>query len=310
MAERAAVLAGVVLLALALAAQSGRPAPQAREVEPITPVPPPPPLDPARLKLGEALFRDTRLSGTGARACISCHDLASNGADGRRRALALDGAPLAVNTLSVFNAALSFRYNWAGNRRTLEEQAAGSITNPKAMGGQLDVAVARMRADPSTVAAFRRAYGAPPNAPRLLDAIATFERSLLTPNSRFDAWLRGDDKALNATELRGYREFKAAGCVACHQGVNIGGNLFQQSGVFHPLASPSPGVLRVPSLRNVAATAPYFHDGSARTLEGAVRAMGRAQLNRTLSESQVCDIVAFLRTLNGERQGRQVTAHP
>jgi cytochrome c peroxidase len=142
----------------------------------------------------------------------------------------------------------------------------------------------------------------------LLDAIATYERSLLTPGSRFDRWLGGDSAGLSDQEMHGYRLFKSLGCASCHQGVNVGGNLFQRQGIFHPLTSPNPGILRVPSLRNVATTAPYFHDGSAPTLEDAVRRMAAAQINRTLSEPQVGAIVAFLHTLTGNYRDNPVTA--
>jgi cytochrome c peroxidase len=141
-----------------------------------------------------------------------------------------------------------------------------------------------------------------------LDAIATYVRSLLTPGSRFDLWLGGDAAALTAEELNGYRLFKSLGCISCHQGVNIGGNLYQRHGIFHPLAAPKPEILRVPSLRNVATTAPYFHDGSAPTLGDAVRKMAAAQLDQDLSDSQSEAIVAFLRTLTGTYRGVPVTA--
>src|SRR6185369_14283459 len=150
-------------------------------------------------------------------------------------------------------------------------------------------------------------YGRRPDADNIVDAIATFERTLLTPDSRFDRWLKGDANALSPLETNGYRLFKSLGCAACHQGVNVGGNLFQKHGIFHPLAAPSPEVLRVPSLRNVATTAPYFHDGSARTLHEAVRSMGHAQLDLALSDGDVDDIVAFLGSLTGTYQGRPVT---
>jgi cytochrome c peroxidase len=254
------------------------------------------------------LFADPRLSGSGKRACASCHDLATNGADGRGRGLATDGTDLPINTLTVFNAALSFRNNWAGDRRSLEDQAAASINNPRIMGGDLDLAAKRLRADPAMIQAFARAYGGPPDGTRVVDALATFERTLVTPNSRFDAWLRGDDAALSASELQGYQLFKSVGCVSCHQGVNLGGNLFQWSGVFHPVTGAEARRLRVPSLHNVAATAPYFHDGSAATLEAAIRTMGKAQLDRTLTDEQIAQIAAFLRAQTGQYRGRPVTA--
>jgi cytochrome c peroxidase len=139
-----------------------------------------------------------------------------------------------------------------------------------------------------------------------LDAVATYERSLLTPGSRFDRWLGGEATAITAEEQRGYRLFKSFGCISCHQGVNVGGNLFERSGIFRRLAGPGPEFLRVPSLRNVATRSAYFHDGSAATLDEAVRRMGRAQLNRTLSDEQIKEIVAFLLTLTGNYRGAPV----
>jgi cytochrome c peroxidase len=308
--RRTAALGLALLLAMAspLGAASVTPQSRPRTGEPITPIPPPPREDPARVRLGELLFADPRLSGSGTRACSSCHDLATNGADDRPRARALDGTELPVNTLTVFNAALSFRKNWAGDRRSLEDQAAASIANRGTMAGDLDLVVKRLRADPAMAGAFARAYGGPPDAAHVIDALATFERTLVTPNSRFDAWLRGDDSALSGSELQGYKLFKSVGCVSCHQGANMGGNLFQTSGVFHAVTGADSMRLRVPSLRNVGATAPYFHDGSAPTLEAAVRTMARAQLDRTLTPAQIGDIAAFLRAQNGMYRGRPVTA--
>jgi cytochrome c peroxidase len=153
---------------------------------------------------------------------------------------------------------------------------------------------------------FREAYAREPDAAALLDAIATYERSLVTPGSRFDRWLAGEAEAITPLELAGYQSFKSLGCISCHQGVNVGGNLFQRHGIFHPLGSPEPVLLRVPGLRNVAATAPYFHDGSAKTLPEAVKMMGIAQLDRVLSEAQITAIVAFLNTLTGTYRGQQV----
>ena len=166
----------------------------------------------------------------------------------------------------------------------------------------------KLREDPRTAGAFRQAYGRDPDREGFLDAIASYERSLLTPGSRFDRWLEGDRGALTAEELSGYQLFKSLGCISCHQGVNVGGNLFQRHGIFHPLGSPKPELLRVPSLRNVATTSPYFHDGSAKTLPEAVKSMGFAQLDRVLTEEQITAIVAFLKTLTGAYQGRPVTS--
>jgi cytochrome c peroxidase len=302
----------LLLLVGAAAAQvpDWRPAGSAQTAapEPITPIPPPPAADPLKLSLGERLFGDARLSGDGKRACSSCHDVRSNGAGRNRHDAAPDGSELSFNTPTVFNSALSFRLNWEGNFRTVEAQVQASLESPRIMASSIDDVVTRLNADRETVSEFEQAYGGKPDRASLLDAVATYERSLLTPDSRFDRWLGGDGTALSLAERNGYRLFKSLGCVSCHQGVNVGGNLFERLGVFHPLASPKPEILRVPSLRNVATTAPYFHDGSAPTLVEAVRRMGIAQLNRTLSEQQIEGIVAFLSTLTGTYRGDPVVA--
>ena len=276
--------------------------------EPITPIPTPPTTDPLKLALGERLFEDHRLSRDGSRACSSCHDVRTNGADGNRHDKALDGSKLPLNTSTVFNAALSFRLGWEGSFRTLEAQAEASLESPGAMGTSLADVVGKLNADPEMTRQFGEAYGHRPDRASLLDAIATYERSLLTPGSRFDRWLRGDAAALSAEEQNGHQLFKSLGCVSCHQGVNVGGNLFERHGIFHPLATPKPEILRVPSLRNVATTPPYFHDGSAPTLREAVRRMGAAQLDRTLADQQIEAIVAFLNTLTGTYRGAPVVA--
>jgi cytochrome c peroxidase len=201
---------------------------------------------------------------------------------------------------------LSFRLNWEGNFRSLEKGAENSLHNPAIMGSSADEVASKLRADAEMVRQFRNAYGREPDAAAVLDAIVTYERSLVTPGSRFDRWLAGDATAITEQELSGYRVFKSLGCVTCHQGVNVGGNLFQRHGIFHPLGSPQPELLRVPSLRNVATTAPYFHDGSAPTLPDAVKLMGIAQLDRELTDQQITAIVAFLNTLTGVYRGQAV----
>ena len=273
--------------------------------EPITPVPAPRAQDPQRLLLGERLFSDRRLSHGNTHSCLSCHDIGSNGATANAHDTP-DGQPVALNTPTVFNASLSFRLNWEGNIRSLEEGIERSLNNPAIMASSLDEAVNKLRADPDIVKQFREAYGQEPNAAATLDAIATYERSLVTPGSRFDRWLAGEAGAITSEELSGYQLFKSLGCITCHQGVNVGGNMFQRHGIFHPLGSTEPVMLRVPSLRNVATTAPYFHDGSAATLSDAVKSMGVAQLDRVLSDQQISTIVAFLNTLTGTYRGRLV----
>ena len=281
----------------------------ASALEPITPVPEPPAADPLKVALGELLFEDPRLSRSNTRTCASCHDIKSNGASGNARDTAPDGSLLSFNTTTVFNSTLSFRFGWEGEFRTLEAQAAASLQNPRIMDSRIEDVVRKLSRDSDVVQQFEEAYGHGPDAPSLLNAIATFERSLVTPSSQFDRWLAGDTTALSAQQLDGYRFFKSLGCVSCHQGVNIGGNLYQRQGIFHPLARAEPQRLRVPSLRNIATTAPYFHDGSAASLDEAVRKMATAQLDLTLTDSQVEDIVAFLQSLTGVYHNRLVEEH-
>ena len=278
--------------------------------EPVAPIPGPRPIDPRKVKLGERLFGDPRLSQDNSRSCLSCHDLSTNGATTKRQDIGLDGSSLPFNTPTVFNATLNFRLGWEGKIRTVESDVKASLENPQIMGVSVSDLAEKLAADPDMRRDFAAAYGNGLDARNILDAIASFERTLVTPDSRFDRWLTGDASALSAEELGGYRLFKSLGCVACHQGVNIGGNLFERHGIFHPLASPKPEILRVPSLRNVATTPPYFHDGSAQTLDDAVRKMGLAQLNSTLTDQQVTAIVAYLQTLTGKYRGAPVGALP
>ncbi len=278
--------------------------------EPISPVPEPPTIDPLKARLGERLFGDPRLSHDNSRSCSSCHDLGTNGATTRNLDVGLDGSTLSLNTLTLFNATLNFRFGWEGKLRTLEADAKATLESPRIMATSMSELVEKFAADPDMLGEFMAAYGGGPDAANIVDAIVNFERTLVTPGSRFDRWLAGDDAALSTSEQEGYRLFKSLGCVSCHQGVNIGGNLFERHGIFHPLASPKPEILRVPSLRNVATTPPYFHDGSAQTLDDAVRKMGLAQLNATLTDQQVQAIVAYLQTLTGNYRGRPVGALP
>lgn len=278
--------------------------------EPITPIPAPPALDPLKIKLGERLFNDTRLSHDDSRSCLSCHDVGTNGASTKRRDIGLDAEELPFNTLTVFNATLNFRFGWEGKSRTIESDIKVSLESPRVMGSSLAEIAKKLDNDAGMRTNFAAAYGGRPDADNIIDAIASFERTLVTPGSKFDQWLAGDGAALSDEELDGYRLFKSLGCVSCHQGVNVGGNLFQRHGIFHPLASPDPAILRVPSLRNVATTPPYFHDGSAPTLDDAVRKMALAQLNAKLTDPQVKALVAYLNSLTGQYRGAPVGGKP
>jgi cytochrome c peroxidase len=278
--------------------------------EPITPIPPAPAVDPLKVALGEKLFSDRRISHDNSRSCQYCHDITTNGASQKRHDVGLDGSELALNSLTVFNSTLSFRFGWEGKFRTVEADINASLESPRTMGSSAVEIAAKLDADLDMRGRFMAAYGRRPESDDVVDALASFQRTLLTPGSRFDRWLQGDDAALSPDELDGYRLFKSLGCSACHQGVNVGGNLFERHGIFHPLASPEPKILRVPSLRNVATTAPYFHDGSAPTLDDAVRKMAMAQLNATLTDQQAKALVAFLGSLTGTYRGAPVGGSP
>ena len=302
---RKASLLALAVLAGALTA-AGPTVRSSSGAEPITPIPAPAGLDPRRVALGEQLFRDPRLSHDNTLSCGSCHDTSTNGASANAQDRGVHGLLLPLNTPTVFNAALNFRLNWEGNVRSLEHEAEAGLRNPAIMASSAEKALVKISADEVMTQRFRVTYGRAPDVPALLNAITTYERSLLTPGSRFDHWLAGETGAISPEELSGYQLFKSLGCISCHQGVNVGGNLLQRRGIFRTLGAPEPKFVRVPSLRNVAATAPYFHDGSAATLNEAVRQMGLAQLDRVLTDSQIGSIVAFLRTLTGAYQGRSV----
>jgi cytochrome c peroxidase len=294
-------------------------------IEPIGPVPKAPDLDPRRAAIGERLFYDVRVSRDGNQACATCHPLERGGMDGLPVAVRHDGTLHIRNTPTIFNVSLNATFNWDGVVNTLESHTDRIV--PGLMNITWPELIARLRVDRAYASAFAAAYAEGPTHANVLDAVATFERSLLTPNSRFDRFLLGERDALTTREQDGYLLFKSHGCASCHQGINVGGNLYQRFGVFE---SMPPGralvndagrflvtkvprdknVFRVPSLRNVAITAPYFHDGNAPTLKVAVDTMGKVQLGRSLTPNDIGLIVEFLGTLTGEYRGRPFTARP
>jgi cytochrome c peroxidase len=320
----APALAGLAALAAATAAV-GQPAP-ARDGEPISPLPLTVAVDPARAALGARLFNETQLSRNGRQSCASCHPLDRGGVDGLARAPSASPAAVLRNTPTVFNSGFNLSFNWDGSARTLEEQADGVIRSPAQFANDWPTVLGRLRADAGYAAAFKAAYPDGLTQRNVLDALGTYQRSLVTPNGRFDKFLRGGRDALTSREQEGWRLFKAIGCVACHQGMNVGGNLYEKFGVFRDTKpgrrqgeAPDLGrfaitgqeadreVFRVPSLRNVALTPPYFHDGRAATLADAVRTMGKVQLNRDLQPGEIDAIVQFLGTLTGEYGGRPLS---
>jgi cytochrome c peroxidase len=294
----------------------------AAQREPIEPIPLHGEEDAARTQLGAELFNDVRLSHDRERSCASCHPLDKGGADGKPRATARGAIRRLRNTPTVFNVAFNLFFNWDANTEDLPAHDEKVLLNPALMATSWPEVIATIGSDSSYRKRFAASYPQGVTRESVLDALATFERSLTTPNAPFDRYLRGDTTAISAAAAQGYHLFKSYGCVACHQGVNVGGNLLQPFGVFerpapaigeagevdagHFLVSQDPRdreLFRVPSLRNVALTAPYFHDGRAATLEAAVTTMGRVQLGIALPAAEVRQIVLFLGTLSGEYRG-------
>jgi len=266
-----------------------------------------------KARLGQRLFSDRRLSRDQSISCASCHDPVHGGVDHRPVSTGVGGQKGRVNAPTVWNAVFNFRQFWNGRAADLREQAEGPIHNPIEMAMDDRLVNQRLQADAEYRRAFRKIYDHAPNLDDALDAITEFERALYTPDSRFDRWLRGE-QTLSQEELEGYRLFKQLGCVSCHNGINVGGNSYQYFGAVIPLRQREQAGDRyqltqdpfdrarykVPTLRNIELTAPYFHDGSAATLNEAVQLMAYHNLGFDLSNAEVEKIVAFLRTLTGK----------
>jgi cytochrome c peroxidase len=291
--------------------------------EPIRPIPLTVKLDTRKVALGNTLFHETMLSKDNTVSCASCHDLGKGGMDGRVRSVGIKGAEGSVNAPTVFNCAQSFKQFWDGRAETLEEQVEGPTQSVVEMGTNWEEIVAKLQRSSDYTTAFKALYPDGVQRKNVKDAIAEFERSLITPNSRFDQYLRGDDKAITDDEKEGYKKFKGYGCISCHQGVNVGGNMFQPLGVMGDYFGDRGNItksdlgrfnvtgeeddkykFKVASLRNIALTGPYFHDGSAKTLEDAVNVMAKYQLGRELPPKDLEQIVKFLRSLTGEYNGK------
>jgi cytochrome c peroxidase len=294
--------------------------------EPLAPLRQPQLLDPSKVALGGALFADPILSGKGKLSCVTCHDLDTGGTIHVNRTVGYMGRVHRFNAPTIFNVGNNYRLGWRGEFTSLEMQNEKVLLDENIMAVTWDSLLSRLQADPSYSAAFQRIYGRNVDRSALLDTLAVFQRSLTTPNSAFDRYLQGETGAINSKELEGYSLFKDYGCASCHQGSNIGGNMFQKFGIFAPAPAANAfndgdlgrftltgrevdkGVFRVPSLRNVAVTAPYFHDGRAASLNEAVSTMARSQLGRTLTADEIDALVAFLNTLTGEYNGHKLSA--
>lgn len=303
-----------VMLALSLTVSASAFA--APSNEPIQPIQPAKVTNQAKVELGKQLFFDPRLSKSGFISCNSCHNLSMGGSDNLPSSIGHNWQQGPINSPTVLNSSLNLAQFWDGRAADLKEQAGGPIANPMEMGFTHTLAVDVLQSIPQYRESFKKVYGK--NAidiDQVTDAIAAFEETLVTPNSRFDQWLKGDKKAMNKDELAGYQLFKDVGCTACHNGSAVGGNSFQKMGLVEPYATQNPaeGVagltgndadrmkFKVPTLRNVELTYPYFHDGAYWNLEEAVDVMARLQLGRKLEQKQIAQITAFLKTLTGEQ---------
>lgn len=293
------------------------------EASPITPIPLNHHENVAKAALGDLLFHDKRLSQNNTIACASCHDLKLGGTDRRNVSLGINGALGQLNAPTVFNSGFNFRQFWDGRAENLEAQASGPVHNPLEMGSNWPEVIAKLEQDAGFKQKFSTVYDDGLTAENIVDAIASFERTLITPNSRFDKYLLGDEEALKQNEKEGYQLFLEYGCSSCHQGVNIGGNMYQKLGILEPYFLPvetklvlnlgrynvtgrdeDRHVFKVPSLRNIGLTAPYLHLGGVEKLEDVIKLMAKYQLGRELPEQDIQSIKAFLLTLTGEWQGQ------
>jgi len=274
-----------------------------------------------KIELGSLLYHDTRLSADGSVSCATCHDLALGGVDRLPTSTGIKGQHGPINSPTVFNSVHNFVQFWDGRAGSLEEQAAGPVENPLEMGDAWDAVVEKISADPDYVAKFADAYNGAITKETITSAIADFERTLVTPNSPFDKYVKGDKTAISDEAKRGFILFNETGCASCHNGDYFGGTSFQVLAQSYfdergtPLTDADLGRFSVtgneadrhafksPMLRNVGVTPPYFHDGSTSDLTVVVKKMGRHQLKTELSDEDANAIVAFLKTLTGEYQG-------
>lgn len=296
--------------------------------EPVRPIAQSVNVDERKAKLGFILYHDTRLSADNTVSCASCHDLAMAGVDNKQYSEGVDGQKGGVNAPTTFNAVYNFVQFWDGRAATLADQAAGPPLNPVEMASQsFDEIIAKLSADKTLTKEFLEAYPDGWSQANITDAIEEFEMTLLTPNSPFDKYLRGDATAISAEVKQGYELFKEYNCATCHVGPNLGGESYELMGLRDhyfdarglEMTEEDNGRFKqtqqerdrhrfkVPGLRNVALTWPYYHDGTRATLEEAVYDMGKYQSGVEFTDKETAEIVAFLNTLTGEYQGKPLT---
>ena len=287
--------------------------------EPIFPIPQTIEFDANKANIGEQLFFDVRLSKDNSIACATCHQLDAGGDDNMATGISISDEKNVFNTPSIFNSLYNFRQNWDGSVKTPHQQINAVVVSHTGFDNQWSEIVSRLSEDKELKNSFYKIYSDGITQTNIIDALVEFEKTLITPNSRFDRYLRNEENSLSSEEIEGYLVFKELGCISCHQGINVGGNLFQKFGVFYDYLAERGDlnkndygrfnttnrlidqfVFKVPSLRNVAVTAPYLHDGSAKTIDEAISIMGKTQIGRTLTADEILSIKAFLNTLTGE----------
>ena len=293
--------------------------------EPIQPIRPVQSVNLAQVELGKKLYFDPRLSRSGFISCNSCHNLSMGGTDNLKTSIGHNWQEGPINAPTVLNSSLNVAQFWDGRARDLKEQAGGPIENPKEMAFSHTLTIHVLQSIPEYAIEFKQVFGVDEiTIDEVTEAIAEFEKTLVTPNSRFDRWLLGEQEAITAQELAGYELFKTSGCAACHNGEAVGGTSFQKMGIVEPYQTSNPVegriavtgkdadrfTFKVPTLRNVELTYPYFHDGEAETLTEAIDIMGRLQLGRKYPPDENHQIVAFLKTLTGEQPTFQLPILP
>lgn len=281
-------------------------------------------VDSRKVELGNKLFHDKRLSADNTISCSTCHDLEKGGTDQAQFSTGIDNQVGGINSPTVFNSSYNFVQFWDGRAKDLFEQADGPVTNPIEMGTKWEPVIPKIKEDDYYKKAFDELYSDGITEKNIREAIAAFETTLITPNSRFDKYLMGEKDAINADELRGYQTFLQNGCSGCHLGVIVGGMHFEKMGRKKDYFADRGGkikdedlgrynvtkkeedrhMFKVPTLRNLAVTFPYFHDGQAETLNDAIGKMGLYQNVKPLTVGQVNDIEKFLLTLTGEYNGK------
>jgi len=297
-------------------------------MEPNQPIPDSVAVDIRKVALGDSLFNDTRLSSDNTVSCASCHALNTGGVDNKVFSEGVHAQLGGVNDPTVFNANFNFVQFWDGRAATLADQAAGPPLNPKEMASEsFDQIIAKLAEDKIFTDSFLAVYPEGYSQATITNAIQEFEKTLITPNSRFDRYLKGDRTALNQTEINGYELFKENKCATCHVGINFGGQSYERLGLVAdyfkdrgtPLTEDDKGRFKqtakerdmhrykVPGLRNIALTFPYFHDGSKKTMDEAVEAMIKYQIGTPLTQEEQSSVVAFLGTLTGEYKGVLLT---